>query len=54
MAGRPINSSKFYKSQLETAGFSNVVEVIYMWPQNRYPKDAKFKELGMSEVLAFI
>jgi hypothetical protein len=53
-AGRPINSAKFYKSQLETAGFTNVVEVIYMWPQNRWPKDAKFKELGASEILAFI
>jgi hypothetical protein len=53
-AGRPINSAKFYKSQLETAGFTNVVEVIYMWPQNRWPKDAKFKELGVSEILAFI
>ncbi|KAH8651602.1 S-adenosyl-L-methionine-dependent methyltransferase [Tricladium varicosporioides] len=46
-AQRPINSAKFYKLQLETAGFTNVVEVQYRWPQNRWPKGAKFKELGI-------
>ena len=45
--GRPWNSAKLYKSQLEQAGFTNIVEVQHKWPQNRWPKDAKHKELGM-------
>jgi len=44
--GRPVDSAKGYKSQLEEAGFTNVVETKYKWPQNRWPKDPKFKELG--------
>ena len=28
------------------AGFDDVVEVRYKWPQNRWPKDKKLKELG--------
>lgn len=53
-AERPIDSAKFYKSQLEAAGFTNIVEVMYKWPSNRWPKDAKFKELGMSKSHTFI
>ncbi|RDW61657.1 S-adenosyl-L-methionine-dependent methyltransferase-16 [Coleophoma crateriformis] len=45
-AGRPIDSAKHYKSQLEAAGFENVVEVQYRWPMGRWPKDKKAKELG--------
>lgn len=35
-----------YKSFLEQAGFTNVTEVRYKWPQNRWPKDPRLKELG--------
>lgn len=45
--GRPANSAKDYKEQLIAAGFKNVVEVQYKWPQNRWPKDPKLKELGI-------
>ncbi|CZT49179.1 related to methyltransferase [Rhynchosporium secalis] len=45
--GRPCDSAKDYKRQLEEAGFEDVVEVRYKWPQNRWPKDRKMKELGM-------
>ncbi|RDW84508.1 S-adenosyl-L-methionine-dependent methyltransferase-4 [Coleophoma cylindrospora] len=45
--GRPIDSAKLYKQQLEDAGFVNVVQVDFKWPLNRWPKDPKFKELGM-------
>ncbi|KAF8855637.1 S-adenosyl-L-methionine-dependent methyltransferase [Acephala macrosclerotiorum] len=45
--GRPTNSAASYKLQLENAGFVNVVEFRYKWPLNRWPKDAKSKELGM-------
>jgi hypothetical protein len=46
-AGSSMNSARLYKSQLEVAGFTNVVEVQHKWPQNTWPKDKKFKELGM-------
>jgi hypothetical protein len=48
-AGAPIDSAKSYKTQMEAAGFVNVVEVKYKWPQNRWPKDQKHKEIGMSD-----
>jgi hypothetical protein len=32
---------------LADAGFTNIHETIYKWPQNRWPKDKHFKELGM-------
>ncbi len=31
---------------MEEVGFVDVVETVYKWPQNRWPKDKKFKELG--------
>lgn len=45
--GRPMDA-QLNKSRLEAAGFVNVVEVQYKWPQNRWPKDPKLKEIGMS------
>ncbi|KAE9367287.1 S-adenosyl-L-methionine-dependent methyltransferase [Stipitochalara longipes BDJ] len=45
--GRSLNSAAKYKAQLEEAGFQNVVEKIFRWPQNRWPKDPEMKELGM-------
>ena len=47
--GRPLDSAESYKHQLENAGFSEIVESEYKWPQNRWPRDAKFKELGGSK-----
>lgn len=44
--GRPITSALGYKAQLEAAGFTNVVAAKYKWPLNRWPRDAKHKELG--------
>lgn len=44
--GRPVNSAKDYKEQLEAAGFTNVVEKRYVWPLNRWPKDPTLKEIG--------
>jgi len=43
---RPLDSAESYGPLLETAGFSEVVDSEYKWPQNRWPKDPKFKELG--------
>jgi hypothetical protein len=43
---RSIDSAKQYKMMLEELGFIDIVEAKYKWPQNRWPKDKKFKELG--------
>lgn len=45
--GRSISSANLYKEQMIAAGFENVVEVVWKWPTNRWPKDRKMKELGM-------
>jgi len=45
-AGRPIDVAQTFKQRLEDAGFTDVVETVYKWPGNRWPKDKKYKELG--------
>ncbi|ROT36375.1 S-adenosyl-L-methionine-dependent methyltransferase [Sodiomyces alkalinus F11] len=45
--GRPMDAVKSHKKNLLDAGFTNINDVIYKWPTNRWPKDAKYKELGM-------
>jgi hypothetical protein len=47
---RPLNSSKSCKDYLASAGFTEVVETRYKWPQNRWPKDRKYKELGECKI----
>ncbi|KAH8692097.1 S-adenosyl-L-methionine-dependent methyltransferase [Talaromyces proteolyticus] len=44
--GRYANSAALYKRQMIDAGFVDVVETIYPWPTNHWPKDPKLKELG--------
>ncbi|KAK1751060.1 methyltransferase [Echria macrotheca] len=46
MIGRPFDGAFEYKRQMEEAGFVNVQEHVFKWPQNRWPKDARYKELG--------
>lgn len=46
-AGRPVNSAKNYKEQLEAAGFTKVVKERFIWPLNRWPKDKTLKEIGI-------
>ncbi|KAK3936976.1 Phosphoethanolamine N-methyltransferase 1 [Diplogelasinospora grovesii] len=45
--GRPLDSAKQYKQQLLDAGFINVQEKVYKWPQTGWAKDRKYKEIGM-------
>ncbi|KAM0328733.1 hypothetical protein ACHAQA_005146 [Verticillium albo-atrum] len=45
--GRPFDGAFEYKKQLEAQGFKNVQQIVYKWPQNEWPKDPKYKELGM-------
>lgn len=51
--GRACDSAVRYKAQMEEAGFVDVVEIIYKWPTNRWPKDPKMKELGAWQVCMF-
>ncbi|KAM0559959.1 hypothetical protein ACHAPJ_003913 [Fusarium lateritium] len=44
--GRPFGGTAQYKSQIEAAGFKDVTQRVYKWPQNRWAKDPKYKELG--------
>lgn len=46
--GAPLDSCLRYKQQLLDAGFVDVVETIYKWPTNPWPRDPKFKEMGES------
>ncbi|RDL31152.1 S-adenosyl-L-methionine-dependent methyltransferase [Venustampulla echinocandica] len=45
--GRPINSAKSYKAQMEHAGFTGIHETADLWPTNKWPKDPNYKELGL-------
>ncbi|KAF9769132.1 hypothetical protein IL306_013494 [Fusarium sp. DS 682] len=45
-AGRAINLAPKYKSFLEKASFTDVVEKQFKWPINEWPKDKHYKELG--------
>jgi len=51
--GRPTNNAASYKVQLQDAGFVNVVEVRHKWPQNQWPKNPKYKELGKFDFFFF-
>lgn len=43
---RPLDSALHYKEQMESAGFINVVVTKYKWPQNTWPQDKVYKEMG--------
>ncbi|GJC81662.1 TAM domain methyltransferase [Colletotrichum tofieldiae] len=45
--GRPVSAAQQWKQLMEAAGFVDVVETIYKWPTNRWPRDKHYKEIGM-------
>jgi len=47
LMGRPFDGAEKYREQLEAQGFINVHEVVFKWPQNKWPKSRKYKEIGM-------
>ena len=49
--GRPLDSAHLYGKQLADAGFVNIHVVHEKWPINRWPKDKKYKQLGMMSSL---
>jgi hypothetical protein len=44
--GLPVDTAQDYMSQMKDAGFKNVTEEQFKWPQNNWPEDPKMKELG--------
>ncbi|WYZ46204.1 hypothetical protein EsH8_IX_000429 [Colletotrichum jinshuiense] len=44
--GSSYGGAKDYKRQMRDAGFVNVEEVVFKWPQNRWAKHPWHKELG--------
>jgi SAM-dependent methyltransferase len=51
LLGRPINGAALYREQMLAEGFVNVTQTVFRWPQNKWPRDRKLKELG--KCLAF-
>nr|XP_036580267.1 methyltransferase domain-containing protein [Colletotrichum truncatum]KAF6788100.1 methyltransferase domain-containing protein [Colletotrichum truncatum] len=45
--GRSVQDVKELKPVMIESGFKDVVMVQYKWPTNAWPKDKRFKELGM-------
>ncbi len=44
---RPMNTCGRAKLDLAAAGFVDVVEIPFKWPMNRWPKEKRYKELGL-------
>ena len=49
--GRPLDSALHYEKQLADAGFTNIHVIREKWPQNRWPRDKKYKQLGEASLL---
>ncbi|KAL0934655.1 TAM domain methyltransferase [Colletotrichum truncatum] len=45
--GRPVSAAQQWKELMEAVGFEDVVETVYKWPTNRWPRDKHYKDLGM-------
>ncbi|PNH59500.1 hypothetical protein VD0002_g8053 [Verticillium dahliae] len=44
--GRPVSAAQEWKTLMERVGFEDVVETVYKWPTNRWPRDKHYKEIG--------
>lgn len=45
--GRPVRAAQQWKEIMEAVGFEDVVETVFKWPTNRWPRAKPFKDLGM-------
>lgn len=45
--GKDGGLAEKFKELMLNAGFQNVVEIRYKWPQNQWPKDKFYKQLGL-------
>lgn len=52
--GKRITLADQYKDFMVEAGFKDVKEVLYKWPINPWPKQAKEKKLGLWEQRNFL
>jgi hypothetical protein len=50
--GRDMNAAHQYSTLMRAAGFVNCVERRFKWPVNTWPKDKRYKELGMFALAA--
>ncbi|CZR55701.1 related to methyltransferase [Phialocephala subalpina] len=46
-AGMPLDSAKLHKQRLKDAGFKEIVEKKYVWPQYIWAKEKKFQDIGV-------
>ena len=44
--GRPIDCAPHYARWMKDAGFEDVVQKTFRWPQNHWPRDSSYKEIG--------
>ncbi|KAL2060667.1 hypothetical protein VTL71DRAFT_9308 [Oculimacula yallundae] len=47
MIGRDLDAAKHHEAELRRVGYTDVTVKSFVWPTNRWPRDKKFKELGM-------
>jgi hypothetical protein len=52
--GRDLGATNTYKAEMERVGYEGIVEKMWIWPMNRWPKDPKLKELGMYTYLVLL
>ncbi|KAH7171236.1 S-adenosyl-L-methionine-dependent methyltransferase [Dactylonectria macrodidyma] len=45
--GRPFDEGVNHEKRLKAQGFVNVQTLVFKWPTNTWPKDPKFKEIGL-------
>lgn len=44
---QPYKQIDAFKDMMAKAGFTNIVDTRFKWPTNHWPKDKKYKELGV-------
>ena len=45
--GRPIDKAHTYEAMFQKAGFEDVQLKRFKWPSNEWPRDKKFKKMGL-------
>ena len=47
LMGKAIDTAPKYKDLLAAAGFVNITVTHFKWPQNAWPREKKFKDMGI-------
>ncbi|KAJ4136550.1 hypothetical protein NW768_004166 [Fusarium equiseti] len=45
--GRPFIETEDHERRMKEAGFINITKKTFKWPSNTWPKDPKYKEIGL-------